>query len=192
MRTTAFGMVAALLLLPAGAAAQTTTDQSSAAAPQPDASTAGAASPDAPWVNQVDVGYRGTHYAPGSDEARYQRYRDLRDGPTADVLRVFKDTDQYRYTIQADHVGYRDQRYSASYDRFGKVKLAFEWNQIPLYYSGTTQTLYDQSNPGLLLMADSIQSGIQNKTLTLNTALLGATPFDLRTQRNIAGFSISA
>jgi MtrB/PioB family decaheme-associated outer membrane protein len=183
MRTRFFTMVPALLLVAGGAAAQ---DNSTPAA-QPDVvKTAAPSSPDIPLVNQVDFGVRGTAFGSGSDQARYQRYRDVRDGGTIDLFRLFKDTNQYRYSLQADHVGYRDQRFSGSYNNFGKVKASFDWNQIPLYYSDSTRSLYDRSSPGTLSLNDSIQSGIQNKTLTLASALNGATAFDLRTRRDIA------
>src|SRR5689334_22535930 len=32
----------------------------------------------------IDFGFRGTIYGSNSDEARYQRYRDLRNGPFVD------------------------------------------------------------------------------------------------------------
>jgi MtrB/PioB family decaheme-associated outer membrane protein len=187
MRTKSISMVAALLLLPAAGLAQ----DAQLGPPQPDVpKTAVASSPEIPLVNQIDFGARGTFYGAGADQARYQRYRDTRDGGTIDVLRVYKDTEQYRYSLQADHVGYRDQRFSASYINYGKVKASFEWNQIPLFYSRDTRTLYDRSNQGVLTLNDSVQSGIQNKTLTLANALNGATVFDLRTRRDVADFSM--
>jgi MtrB/PioB family decaheme-associated outer membrane protein len=183
MRTKFFTMGAALLLVAGGATAQ----DNSAPAAQPDVvKTAAPSIPDIALVNQIDFGVRGTAFGSGSDPARYQRYRDLRDGGTIDLFRLFKDTNQYRYSLRADHVGYWDQRFSGSYNNFGKVKASFEWNQIPLYYSNSTRSLYDQSSPGTLSLNDSIQSGIQNKTLTLASALNGATAFDLRTRRDIA------
>src|SRR6266542_174666 len=181
MRTNSLSMVVGALLLAAGAA----TAQEAAAtatAAQPDVvKTAAPASLDTPLFNQVDFALRGTSFGSDSDPARYQRYRDIRDGGTVDRFRLFKDTSEYKYTVQADHIGYRDQRFSGSYNNFGKVKASFEWNQIPLFYSQDTRTLYDTSTPGTLTLNDSIQSGIQNKTLALATALNGASVFDLRT-----------
>ena len=189
MRTTLVKMVAALLLIPAGATAQ---DAIARNAAQPDVAKASAATiPDIPLVNEVDIGFRGTAFSSGSDPARYQRYRDMRDGATFDRLRIYKDTDAYRYNLQADHVGYRDQRYSASYMNYGKVKANFEWNQIPLFYSQDTRTLYDMSAPGRLTLNDSVQSGLQDKTLTLANALGGASVFDLRTRRDVASFDLT-
>jgi MtrB/PioB family decaheme-associated outer membrane protein len=189
MRTTRINMVAALLLIAAGAAAQdaTTVDAVQKDVPKPSA----VATPDIPLVNQIDLGIRGTVFGTDSDQARYQRYRDVRDGGTLDRLRVYKDTDAFRYSLQADNVGYRDQRYSASYMNYGKVKASFEWNQIPLFYSQDTRTLYDTSTPGQLTLNDSVQSGIQNKTLTLANALNGASVFDLRTRRDVASFALT-
>ena len=71
-----------------------------------------------------------------------------RDGGTIDRFRMLQGHRHVSATsLQADHVGYRDQRFSATYTNYGKVKASFEWNQIPLYYSNTTQTLYDTSTP---------------------------------------------
>src|SRR3954468_12101712 len=190
MRTRHVCMVAALLLTTAGASAQDATTTTMDTVQRDVAKTAAPGISDIPLVNQVHFGFRGTDFGVGSDLSRYQRYRDLRDGATVDRFRVSKDTDVFRYNLQADNVGYKDQRYSASYQRFGKVKATFEWNQIPLYYSQTTGTLYDQSIPGTLTMADSIQSGIQNKTTTLNAALLGAGAFNLNTERDVANFAL--
>jgi MtrB/PioB family decaheme-associated outer membrane protein len=189
MRTKSFNMVAALLLLAGGVAAQ---DATTVGAAQQDVPKAAAATiPDIPLVNQIDVGVRGTVFGAGSDQARFQRYRDVRDGGTIDRLRVYKDTDVYRYSLQADNVGYRDQRFSASYMNYGTVKASFEWNQIPLFYSQDTRTLYDRSTPGQLTLNDGVQSGIQNKTLTLANALGGASVFDLRTRRDVANFALT-
>ena len=41
--------------------------------------------------NFFDIGLRGTAYADGSDEARHQRYRDLRNGITLDAFRFSKE-----------------------------------------------------------------------------------------------------
>jgi MtrB/PioB family decaheme-associated outer membrane protein len=191
MHTKFLGMVAALLLVPAFAGAQDATPADPAQNDVPKAAAAAAAAPDIPLVNQIEFGVRGTALSSGSDQARFQRYRDIRDGGTLERLRIAKDTDKYRYDLQADNVGYRDQRFSASYMNYGKVKARFEWNQIPLFYSNETRTLYDTSTPGVLTMSDAMQSGIQNKTLGLGSALGDASVFDLRTRRDIADFAFT-
>jgi len=189
MRTREVAMVAALLLTAAGAAAQDAANSTNAV--QKDVVKTAAANPDIPLVNVVDFGVRGTSFGEGSDQARYQHYRDLRNGATFDRIRYFKETDSVKYNFQADNVGYRDQRFSASYLNYGKVKANFEWNQIPIFYSTDTRTLYDISSPGALPMSDVVQAGIQSKALTLNTAMNGASPFKMRTQRDVANASFS-
>src|SRR5215831_10183374 len=115
MRTTWLSMAAALLLTASGAMAQQNENASSASDTATQANIAPAAQGgDIPFLNQVDFGVRGTFYGDGSDEARYQRYRDLRDGGTIDLLRMFKETDKYQLSIRGDHIGYRDQRFYAS------------------------------------------------------------------------------
>src|SRR5262245_11967209 len=75
----------------------------------------GAGSPatalDLTRVNYFDLGIRGTGFEEGSDEARYQRYRDLGNGVTLDTFRFFGESGQQRFTAVAEHTGYRDQRY---------------------------------------------------------------------------------
>jgi len=188
MRTTEITMVAALLLIAAGAAAQdaTTTDN----AVQKDVAKTASPNSDIPLVNEVNFGVRGTSFGEGSDEARYQHYRDLRNGATFDRVRYFKETDAVKYNFQADNVGYKDQRFSASYMNFGKVRANFEWNQIPIFYSQDTRTLYDTSSPGSLPMSDAVQAGIQNKVITLNSAMNAASVFEMRTERDVANFAL--
>src|ERR1700733_3408051 len=102
MKTTRMTMMAALLLVSGVATAQGAWPEvATPAAVSKDAPAAAAsASADEPLVNQVDVGVRGTVFGEGSDQARFERYRDLRNGPTLDRLRVFKDTTTYRYRVQ--------------------------------------------------------------------------------------------
>ena len=193
MRTRLISMVAALLLIAAGAAAQDAK------------TTADAAQKDVPRRRRrrrprtFRSSTRSTSasgarsFGTGSDEARFQRYRDVRDGGTLDRFRVSKDTDAYRYSLQADNVGYRDQRYSASYMNYGKVKANVRVEPDPaLLQPGPRSTLYDTSTPGTLTMSDSVQTGIQNKTLTLATALQRRRrSFDLNTRRDVASFALT-
>jgi MtrB/PioB family decaheme-associated outer membrane protein len=167
-------MVGALLLTAAGARAQST----------PEAFTPSDA-------NRVDVGMRGTLFDEGSDQARYQRFQDLRDGVTLDKFRFTRLNDRFQLQLQADHLGYRDQRLSGSYNNFGRVKAAFEWNQTPLFYSRDTRTLFTATSPGVLVLDDSVQTGLQNKTLTLPGAVGGASLLEMRSKRDVANFNLT-
>lgn len=142
-------------------------------------------------AGQLDFGIRGTAYGENSDEARYQRFQDLRNGPFLEGFRFGNSNENRAFDVRAEHVGYRDQRYIANYNNFGKVKASFEWNQIPLFFSTDTSTLFTSPSPGTFLMADGIQSGIQNKTLTLSRAVSQAQQFDLQLKRSIADFRLT-
>jgi MtrB/PioB family decaheme-associated outer membrane protein len=166
MRTRLTGMVAALLLASAAAAAQ-----QNEAGPLTE--------------RQIDIGVRGTAYDAGSDEARYQRYRDLRDGVTVDFFRYLKEGDGWQFSASANHLGYRDQRAAASFTRFGKVKAAFAWDQLPLFYSGTTRTLFTEVSTGVFTMADGLQV-----PAALPGAINAASAFDLRQKRHTANASV--
>jgi len=181
MRTKSLMMVGAVLLMAAGARAQDT--------PQTPPAVSAAGSEFAP-VNQIDFGVRGTAFANGSDKARFQRYQDFRDGGTLDKIRIFKETEQYGVKLQADHVGYRDQRFFGSYNNFGNLKASFEWNQTPLFYSETTRSLYTQTSPGVFVLPAGVQTGIQAGTLKLQNALTNASPFTIDAKRSVADFNV--
>ena len=138
---------------------------------------------DAPTTNRVDIGGRVSNI--DGDEARYQHYRDLRDGGTLDLLRYSKRTDTWKADIKADHVGYRDQRYEGSLNAYGKVKVKFEWDQIPLFFSADTATPFSEGSPGVLRIDDSVQGG----SLALVAGV--ASPLDLRLRRDIANFALT-
>ncbi len=97
-------------------------------------------------VGEIDFGLRVSGVS--GDPARYQRLRDLRDGPTLDRLRYDRDTAGWKFQAAMDHVGYRDQRYQATFDHYGDVKGSVEWNQIPLFYSTGTRTPFRSESSG--------------------------------------------
>src|SRR5579864_617607 len=187
MRIRLWPAVAAMLLVPSALLAQ----DSAAGSAQSQTSATTTVVPDLGPSNFVDFGLRGTSFATGSDEARFQRYRDLRNGPTLDVFRYASETDSRLFKVQADHVGYRDQRYSASYDNYGKLKVSFEWNQTPLFYSQDTATLFTTQSPGVLAIDSAIRGGVQNGTTTLATAVGQAQTFDLRDKRDVLSLKLT-
>ncbi len=161
--------------------------QQTPAAPEP-----GPEQPADAEGNFADFTVRGTSFD-GTDRGRFERYRDLRDGGTLDVLRWTKVTDSHWFNIQADHVGYRDQRFAGFINDFGKVKASFEYNQIPLFFSETTRTVFSpgEGQDNQLRLADSLQLGLQNKTFPYASVDGLATPFDMRLTRNIADFKMT-
>ena len=111
-----------------------------------DARAQGAPRGEAPMVGSVDFG--GRLFDVDGDQARVQRYRDLRGGGFLENFRYQRDTDTWLFEAKATHVGYRDQQYEATVNRFGRVKAWFEWNQIPLFYSTDSRTPYTAASAG--------------------------------------------
>ena len=60
-----------------------------------------------PSSGTIDIGGRFT--STDGDEARYERYRDLRDGANVNLL-YGKETENWTFDIKAKNIGYRDQR----------------------------------------------------------------------------------
>jgi MtrB/PioB family decaheme-associated outer membrane protein len=162
-------------------------------APEPSTTTPAAAqSIPVSDENFVDVSVRDTVYTPGSDEGRAQRYRDLRGGGTVEFLRYKQDTATHWFNVEIDHAGYRDQRYSATYNDFGRFKAWFQFNSIPLFFSEDTKTLFAPEGgtiENILRIPDAIQTGLQNKTLPYASVDALASPFDLRLKRTVAQFN---
>src|SRR5512134_2198354 len=136
MRTTLLIITAALLAAPTSASAQgAAPPPSPGQKPASPGETVQAPEPGAfNWT--IDVGglFKGTE----GDEARYERYRDDRNGAYTSFS-VNRETSSSQFTARAFHVGYRDQRYAA--DFFGpKVNAAFRWDSLPLNFSYAART----------------------------------------------------
>src|SRR5262245_9160170 len=119
MRTRTMILIGALLVASASyAQAQDTKPDT----PQP----AHTLSTFTPNLGTIDFGYRGTSFT--GDVARYNRYRDLRDGPYVNRFRHAKETENTAFRAEANNVGYYDQRYFANLESIGKLKATFELN----------------------------------------------------------------
>ena len=187
MRTRTSILIAAFLLVSAPAAAQeppqtpASTDQAVATPGQPN--TTGRP------FGRVNFGFR-TDSVDG-DEARYFRFRDLRGGPFLDGLHFTRETESHFFGAQANNIGYRDQRVWAQFERIGRLRATFEWNQIPLYLSRDAGTLFADQGNGVLAIEDSIQQSLQSRMTTIeNVVQTQLRPFDLRSQRDIASFNL--
>lgn len=164
-----------IALLPSTGGAQTSGQ--AAAQPTPAAEPAG-------FANRVDFGARIGSVT--GDPARWQRYRDLRDGPVVNAFNLRFDRNDWLVGISGDHVGYRDQRYQFAAERPGRVSARFIWDQIPLFISQDTRTLYRGDDGGTLRIDDAIQSSIQAGTSNLREAAGLAFNIDTRTRRDNA------
>jgi MtrB/PioB family decaheme-associated outer membrane protein len=141
------------------------------ATPQPQA-PAGAA-PSGPSLGSIDFGFRGTNA--DTDEARYERYQDLRNG-VASLFQIGKETGSYVMGARAYNVGYRDQRYKLDYDR-SKLKFGFLWDSIPTNFSYLTVSPWtvDDDN-GVLTISPALRQQVQNRTAVGVPCAPGAPP----------------
>jgi MtrB/PioB family decaheme-associated outer membrane protein len=157
--------------------------------------TATPASSFTPTLGQVDFGYRSD--STEGDYARYARFRDLRDGAFLDRFKFAKETETSLFAAQANNVGYRDQRYFLDVRSIGKLKASFEWNQVPLYYSGLTSSIYSDAGGGRLTINDAYQQAIQGagtaaavRDPVIASVLSNAQQYDMRSRRDLATFNM--
>lgn len=112
-----------------------------------------------PVTGFVDAGLRGT--TTDGDGARYERYRDLRGGAFS-RLQFGKEAEQYRVSVDAFNVGYRDQRYTGSYTN-GRSRLSGIFDSIPLNYGYITSTPWVQTSTGVFTLNDAAQAQVQGR-----------------------------
>jgi MtrB/PioB family decaheme-associated outer membrane protein len=137
-----------------------------------------AAAPGPVGTGHFDFGFRGLSV--DGDTARFQKYRDLRSGPTLDIFRWQVDKKTWLFTAEGDHLGYRDQRYFAEAERVGKVKAMFEWQQVPVFLSTDTRSLYSYEGDGVFALSPTVRSGVQNGLFSLASQVGLANQFDTR------------
>ena len=201
MRTRMVILIGALLLTSAalasaqdnGTTPSPANAQATTAAPTQGAPTA-RPSPDipvtsTPRLGTIDFGFRNSSV--DGDASRYYRFKDWREGAYLSGLRFENVTENTLWHAEANNVGYRDQRYFAEFQSIGKLKLDGEWNEIPLFISDDTKTLYTVSKTGQFTIDDNIQRGIESGATTIAGVINQALPFNARTQRDNALFNLT-
>jgi MtrB/PioB family decaheme-associated outer membrane protein len=127
------------------------------------------------------------------DQARFQRYQDLRNGVLFTDARYAREDSggNWLYRLAADNVGYRDQRYFGEYERTGKFHITGLWDEIPQFYSVDTKTPYTMTGSPLLL-DNATQNAIQHGQATLSAYIPIAPQFDLTERRDIGNINLKA
>ncbi|MEW6322512.1 MAG: MtrB/PioB family outer membrane beta-barrel protein [Acidobacteriota bacterium] len=136
----------------------------------------------------IDFGGRFTDIS--GDKARYQRYRDLRDGAFARNFLFGRRTADWTVEVTADNIGYRDQKFTVDYRQVGRLKASFVWDQIPLFISGDTRTLYSEVQPGIFRLEDTLQARNEAGTTTLRDYVNSTAGFELRTRRDTSAINL--
>src|SRR5688500_11307255 len=83
------------------------------------------------WYGTLAFGARVTSI--DGDEARFQRFRDLRPGVYATNAVAGRRTNDWTFEAQAWNAGYHDQRFQLELQRVGRLDATFLWDQIPLF-----------------------------------------------------------
>src|SRR5918994_3277075 len=122
------------------------------------------------------------------DDARYQRYRDLRDGPLVDNVLFNRRGETWTLNASATKMGYRDQQFTGEYRLVGKVKAKFDWNQIPTFILRDARLLYTQPSAGEFRLPDTMQAANEARTTTLRDYTNQASTLDVRNRRDTGLF----
>jgi len=136
----------------------------------------------------IDFGFRLNE----TDEVgRFHSYLDQRSGPILQLLRYTRDRQTWEFGVEMRHVGYRDQHYLASVERFGRVRASFEWDQVPVLYGTGTRSPYRSEAPGVLRLDDSIRNAVQNGTGRLADYAGSMRGFATRARRDTASARVT-
>jgi hypothetical protein len=106
---------------------------------------------------QIDVGGRFT--TTDGDEARYERYRDLRDGINANFL-YNKETTGWTLDAFAKNIGYRDGHYELSFSS-KRWKFTGYFDQTPLNYAYYSKSPY-ACTAGNCSLSSDLRTRVQN------------------------------
>jgi len=109
-------------------------------------------------LNLIDVGYRGT--STSGDEARYERYRDTRNGAYTNIL-FGKASETYLFNASAKNIGYRDQNYVVDYQR-SALTFGFLFDAIPLNYCYNCSTPWVESSGNVWTLDPATRLAVQN------------------------------
>jgi MtrB/PioB family decaheme-associated outer membrane protein len=143
-----------------------------------------------PSSGTIDIGGRFT--STDGDEARYERYRDLRDGVNAN-FQYSKEATSWTFDFLAKNIGYRDGRYELSFNS-RRVKFTALFDQTPLNYAYYATTPFD-CTAGSCTLDAGLRTQVQNGKavgIPQNVGQLAtgsiynsiARPFDMQSRRD--------
>ncbi len=101
--------------------------------------------------------------------AKFQEYRDVRDGTSAGVEARFRDGIRL-LDIAGRHLGLRDQDLTIDLGQAGRYLVTFGYDQIPHNYSFNSRSLYDGIGTNQLTVSDRIQADLQGSTTAQEAA----------------------
>jgi MtrB/PioB family decaheme-associated outer membrane protein len=113
-----------------------------------------------PTNGLFDVGLRAN--STDGDEARHERYRDLRDG-AATFFAMGRSTDLYRFNATFSNAGYRDQLYAAEYSN-AKLTVSGLYNGIPLNYLYDAPLIWRGDGRGQFTLDPALRRQVEGPT----------------------------
>jgi hypothetical protein len=147
-------------------------------------------SADSPSGGTIEIG--GRFGSVDGDEARFERYRDLRDGANVNFS-YNKTTASWAFDLKAKNVGYRDQAYTLNFNS-KRLKAKVKFDQTPLNYGYDLQTPFNCSAGNCALDAATrarVQAKLATGVPSAATQLLAgsvykslARSFDLQSRRD--------
>ncbi len=124
------------------------------------------------------------------ESAKFQEYRDLKDGVTGDLRLWYQQPNGYFLGVGADEIGLDDQRYSLTGGKYGSFRLELGYDQIPHRFAFDAKTLYTGVGTGNLRLSDQLQLTLQGtpnasaaQVNTLRDFFTGANSVDLELLR---------
>jgi MtrB/PioB family decaheme-associated outer membrane protein len=139
-------------------------------------------------------------FQPSLYASKFNEYRDVTNGlflRGADVRLESLLGNLNTLHFQAQSGFRRDQAYLVTFERLGKFKLQFRWDQAPHTFSNTAQFLYTQPSPGVFALPGNIRSSLvaaakaptfprQGAPQLFDSLLPGVTPMGLWLSRKLA------
>ncbi len=102
-----------------------------------------------------------------TQSSKFQEYRDLSSGFTLDFHLLGASADNERlFDFDAANAGRQDARYTLNYGKVGRYNILFDYNKIPHRFGNAGRTLYTQTAPGRLEIANPIQGALQGAIAT--------------------------
>jgi MtrB/PioB family decaheme-associated outer membrane protein len=120
--------------------------------------------PAVPSLGALDLGYRGGSV--DGDEARFERYRDLRPGVTS-FFQLKRDAEKYRFEGSAFNLGYRDQRAAAEYTD-GKLTVGGLFDSIPMNYLYDAPLIWTNEGGGRFTLPLALRQAVEGPTNAVN------------------------
>jgi len=102
----------------------------------------------------------------GGHTAKFEEMRDVPKGFFIQKLRLdFNSADSpYSLAARGYEIRERDQRFSLDFERIGKFRTQFVWDQIPHHF-GTGQSFLQKTAPGVYQVSPTLRASLQAVTL---------------------------